>query len=91
MCVSVVLKAHVCTSLSSYPLCVSLLHPLPWAPPHQPTYLLPSPSHLTTQQVEHWFRILLWPGIPCPDVSMVCSARLCCLPAYPRALLGWGA
>lgn len=73
MCVSVVLKVHVYASLSSYPLCVFLLHPLP---PHQSSYFLPSPSHPTTQQVEHWLlRALLWPGSPCPENSMMWPAQ----------------
>lgn len=93
MCVSVVLKVHVYASLSSYPLCVFLLHPLP---PHQSSYFLPSPSHPTTQQVEHWLlRALLWPGSPCPENSMMWPAQAL-LPAGippctpPQGLTGLG-
>lgn len=52
---------------------VSLLHPLPWAPPHQSSYFLPSPSHPTTQQVEHWLpRASLWPCSPCSMRGVAC-------------------
>lgn len=76
-------------SLLLSPLCLSPA-PSTLGPPHQPTYLLPSPSHLTTQQVEHWFRTLLWPGSPCPDVSMVCSAQAWLPAGIPPSLAGLG-
>lgn len=75
MCILVVLKAHVCASLSSHPLCLFSV-PSAWGSPRQSSRFLPSPSQLTTQQVERWsLRALLWPGSPCPSISMMCPAR----------------
>lgn len=76
LCVSVVLKARVYASLSLLlpPLCLSPA-PSSLGPPHQSSYLLPSPSHPKTQQVEHRFRTLLWLDSSCPDISMTCSAQ----------------
>lgn len=76
MCNLVVLKAHVCASLSSYPLCVSTV-PSARGPPRQSSRFPPSPSQPTTQQVERWSqRALLWPGSPCPGISMMCPAQV---------------
>lgn len=94
MCFSCFESPCLCLSLLLSPLCLS---PTPSAlgPPHQSSHFLPSPSHLTTQQVEHWLlRTLLWPGSPCPDISMLCPAQAL-LPAgitrptpHPLASLG---
>lgn len=75
VCFSCFESPCLCLSLLLSPLCLS---PAPSAlgPPHQSSHFLPSPSHLTTQQVEHWLlRTLLWPGSPCPEISMVCPAQ----------------
>lgn len=97
MCFSCFESPCLCLSLLLSPLCLS---PAPSAlgPPHQSSHFLPSPSHPTTQQVEHWLlRTLLWPGSPCPDISMMCPAQAL-LPAgishptlWPRwaRVLGW--
>lgn len=99
MCFSCFESPCLCLSLLLSPLCLS---PAPSAlgPPHQSSHFLPSPSHPTTQQVEHWLlRTLLWPGSPCPDISMMCPAQAL-LPAgvthptptlWPRLarVLGW--
>lgn len=94
MCFSCFESPCLCLSLLLSPLCLS---PAPSAlgPPHQSSHFLPSPSHPTTQQVEHWLlRTLLWPGSPCPDISMMCPAQAL-LPAgithptpHPLASLG---
>lgn len=75
VCFSCFESPCLCLSLLLSPLCLS---PAPSAlgPPHQSSHFLPSPSHPTTQQVEHWLlRTLLWPGSPCPDISMMCPAQ----------------
>lgn len=64
----------LCFYLLSSPLC--LYSALCWGPPHQSRCFLPSPSQLTTQQVEHWsLRTLLLPGSLCPGVCMMYSAQ----------------
>lgn len=57
---------------------------------HQSSYLLPSPSHLKTQQVEHWFRTLLWPDSPRPDISMMRSAEALLPASIALGLAGLG-
>lgn len=74
MCFSCFESPCLCLSLLLSPLCLSPA-PSPLGSLHQSSYLLPSPSHPKTQQVEHWFRTLLWPDSPCPDISMMCSAQ----------------
>lgn len=70
VCVLFVLKVQVLAFLPSHPLCV---YP---GPPYQSSRFLPSPSQLTTQQVERWsLRALLWPGSPCPGIRMMYSAQ----------------
>lgn len=77
VCILVVLKAHVCASLSSHPLCVSLPYPLPGGPSHQSSRFLPSPSQPTTQQVERRpLRASLWPGSPCLGICMLHCAQV---------------
>lgn len=79
----------LCLSLLLPPLCLSPA-PSSLGPPHQSSYLLPSPSHPKTQQVEHWFRTSLWPISPCPDISMMCSAQALLPAGIALGLAGLG-
>ena len=90
MCILVVYKAHVCASLSSHPLCVSAL-PSARGVPLQSSRFLPSPSQLTTQQVERWSpRALLWLGGRRPGLRMMDSAQAPSARGQdPQAELGW--
>lgn len=55
---------------------VSLYLTLCSGPPHQSSRFLPSPSQLTSQQVERWsLRTLLWPGSLCPSICMTYSVQ----------------